>query len=109
MAGTRDGGDWQAGVTFAMARHAVVDLARVFHLDPRAPFPDRLSASDLVRIFHLLSDAGQAPSDSKEMARRLSDLRRTYEPYVNALADRFLMPLPAWVFPEPVKETASTA
>src|SRR6058998_1925615 len=26
---------WQARVTFGMARHAVVDLVRVFHLDPR--------------------------------------------------------------------------
>ncbi|HEU4401918.1 MAG TPA: two pore domain potassium channel family protein, partial [Candidatus Polarisedimenticolia bacterium] len=39
----RDGGAWQARVTFAMARHAVVDLTRVFHLEPRAPHPDRQS------------------------------------------------------------------
>jgi hypothetical protein len=109
MAGARDGEDWQAGATFAMARHAVVDLTRVFHLDPRTPSPDRLSSSDLARIFDLLSEAGRPPSDSQEMARRLSDLRRSYEPYVNALADRFLMPLPAWVSPQPMKQTASTA
>jgi len=96
MAGVPDGSAWQAGVTFAMARHAVVDLARVFRLHPRAPSPDRLSSSDLVRLFHLLAEAGWQPTDPEGAARRLADLRLTYEPYVNALAGHLLMPLPAW-------------
>src|SRR6058998_1043896 len=96
LAGDRDGSVWQARVTFAMARHAVVDLARVFHLEPRAPSPDRLSPPDLARLVRLLAEAGRPPSDTAETTRRLADYRRTYEPYVNALADRLLMPLPAW-------------
>jgi hypothetical protein len=106
MAGDRDGRDWQAGVTFAMARHAVIDLAKVFHLAPQAPSPERLSSGDLARLFHLLSEAGRPPADPAEMTRRLADLRRTYEPYVNALARRFLITLPAWAPSQPMKETA---
>jgi hypothetical protein len=96
MAAVEDGSVWQARVTFTMARHAVVDLTRVFHLDPRAPSPDRLSSADLARLFQLLAESGRPPSDTAETAHRLAELRRTYEPYVNALAERLLMPLPAW-------------
>ena len=108
MAGTEEGEDWQASITFATARHAAIDLAKVFHLEPRAPSPDRLSSSDFARLSHLLSEAGRPPSDPKETAQRLADLRQTYEPYINALADRFLMPLPVWVSPRPIKEPADT-
>jgi len=100
---------WQARVTFAMARHAVVDLARVFHLHPRSPSQERLAPSDLALLSSLLADAGRQPADAKEAARRLGDLRRTYEPYVNALADHLLMPLPAWTSPPATKETAGAA
>src|SRR2546428_9272703 len=94
MAGVREDSAWEARVTFAMARHAVVDLARVFHLRPRAPSADRLSSSDLARLFHLLAEAGRPPSDTAETTQRLPDYRGTDEPYVNALAHRLLMPLP---------------
>jgi len=97
MAGVRDDSAWEARVTFAMARHAVVDLTRVFHLRPRAPSADRLPSSDLARLFHLLDEAGRPTPDTAGAARRLADLRRTYEPYVNALADYLVMPLPAWM------------
>ena len=96
MAGAGDDSAWEARVTFAMARHAVIDLAQVFRLRPSAPSPDRLSSSDLARMFRLLAEAGQPPSDAAVAAQRLADIRRSYEPYVNALADHLLMPLPAW-------------
>ncbi len=106
IAGVKDASAWQARVTFAMARHAVVDLSRVFHLTPRAPATDRLPPADLARLVHLLAEAGRAPSDPEGLARRLGDLRRTYEPYVSALADHLLMPLPAWTPAEGTKGTA---
>ncbi len=109
MADTRDSSAWEARVTFAMARHAVVDLTRVFHLHPRAPSADRLSSTDLARLFHLLAEAGRPPSDTAGAARRLADLRRTYEPYVNALADYLLMPLPAWTSAQATREAAGAA
>ena len=96
MAAAPDGTTWQARATFAMARHAVVDLVKVFHLDPRPPARDRLSSSDLSRLCRRLEEAGRPPADAAGTARRLADLRRTYEPYVFALAEHLLMPLPTW-------------
>jgi Ion channel len=97
MAGARDGAAWQARITFAMARHAVIDLTRIFHLDPRAPSGERLSPEDLERLVRLLAAAGRPPADAVAMERRLAELRRTYEPYVQALADHLLMTVPAWI------------
>ena len=97
MAAGPDGSAYQARVTFAMARHAVIDLAQVFHLEPRPPVPDRLSPREVDRLLELLGEAGRPPADPAHAARRLMELRRTYEPHVNALSERFLMPLPAWV------------
>jgi len=104
----RDNSAWEAGVTFAMARHAVVDLTRVFHLSPRPPGADRLSSSDFERLLHLLAAAGRPPSDAAGAARRLAELCRTYEPFVNALADYLVMPLPAWMSAQATKEAAAT-
>jgi len=87
---------WQARITFAMARHAVVDLSRVFRLRPRAPSRDRLPPSDLTILLTRLTEAGRQPADPENAARHLAELRRTYEPYVNALAEHLLIPLPAW-------------
>jgi len=106
IAGGRDASAWQARVTFAMARHAVVDLARVFRLTPRSPSTDRLPPAELVRLVRLLAEAGRPATDPDGLARRLVDLRRTYEPYVSALADHLLMPLPAWTPGEGTKEVA---
>src|SRR4029077_2769088 len=40
---------WQAHVTFAIARHAAVDLSQVLHADPD-PTADRLSEGDLEEL-----------------------------------------------------------
>ena len=41
---------WQARLTFAMARHTVVDLAQIVNAPPRAPEPDRLPRGGLGAI-----------------------------------------------------------
>jgi len=99
MAAGPDASAYQARVTFAMARHASVDLAQVFHLEARPPVPDRLAPADAARLFDLLAEAGRPHVDRAHATQRLTDLRRTYEPYVNALGERFLMPLPVWIAP----------
>jgi ion channel len=96
MSGARDEAAWEARATFAMARHAVIDLVQVFRLEPRAPAPDRLSTTDLTRLYGLLAEAGRPVTDTADAARSLAEIRLTYEPYVHALAERLLMPLPAW-------------
>src|SRR5262249_57603766 len=54
-----DGPDgYQARLTFAMARHAAVDLGLVFQTPPRPPATDRLPEADLVRLREALRGAG---------------------------------------------------
>ena len=86
----------QALLTFAMARHAVVDLAQIFNTPPRAPEPDRLPPADLGRLREGLAAAGVQLNDASGADRKLADLRRMYEPYVNALADYLCVTLPLW-------------
>jgi hypothetical protein len=96
LAGADDESQRAARLTFAMGRHAAVDLAMLFRLEPRPPDRDRLPASELVALRRVLSDAGIALGESPEFERRLQRLRALYEPYMNALASFLLMPLPDW-------------
>jgi len=86
----------QAQLTFAIARHAVADLAHVFNTTPHPPVPDRLPAAELDRMRRNLASRGILLSDGAAAEEKLNTLRRMYEPYVNALSDYLLMPLPAW-------------
>lgn len=87
---------FQAQLTYAIARHAVVDLAVVVSAPPKPPAADRLPAEDHRRLLESLASAGMAlgtAGGNEEFAR----LRPAYEPYLVALSDRFLMPLPTWL------------
>ncbi|MBI3327340.1 MAG: two pore domain potassium channel family protein [Nitrospinae bacterium] len=86
----------QARLTFAMARHAVVDLAQIFNTPPRAPEPDRLPPADLTSLQETLAAAGVLLCDGDTADQKLAELRRLYEPYVNALADYLCVVLPPW-------------
>src|SRR5437870_8018784 len=81
---------WQAQVTFAIARHAAVDLTQVLRarIDAAA---DRLSPEDLDRLRRLLADAGLRPVRSAEADARLAQLRRSYEPFIIGLGRSLLM------------------
>jgi hypothetical protein len=87
----------QASLTFAIARHAVVDLAHIFNTPPRPPEPERLAIDDLAKLRSILAEAGVNLRAGVEADKKLSALRRMYEPYVNALADHLLMRVPVWV------------
>jgi len=88
---------WQARLTFAMARHTVVDLAQIVNAPPRAPEPDRLPAEGLARFKAALAEEGIAPGNAAEFDRKLAQLRRMYEPYAFALAQRFQLNLATWM------------
>jgi hypothetical protein len=88
-----DGPDgYQARLTFAMARHAAVDLALGLRTPP--PAPDRLPAADLARLWESLRGAGLALRDGPAVAKALGELRGLYEPFVHALAAHFQFALP---------------
>jgi hypothetical protein len=86
---------WQARVTFAIARHAAVDLAQVFRAAPDYS-ANRLSRDDFARLWRLLEDAGLGPSRAPEAEARLAELRSSYEPFIVGLGRYLMMPVPSW-------------
>jgi len=90
----------QAQLTFAMAQHAVVDLAQIFNTAPREVVPDRLPSNELSRLRAALATAGVTLVDGVSADRRLSELRRMYEPFVATLAEFLFIPLPSWFPPD---------
>lgn len=95
VAHAREELQWQAQLTFAIARHAVVDLSQVISSPPRAPVEDRFSAAEFEALKASLLAAGMSLTPALEEGR-LRELRQMYEPYVNGLAEQFFMPLPPW-------------
>ncbi len=83
--------------TFAMARHAVVDLSQVFGARPGEPKENRLPPKDYATLKSQLAKTGLLLSDSDDAEQKLIRLRRMYEPYANAIAEQLLMPLPPWL------------
>ncbi len=82
--------------TFAIARHAAVDLAQIFGTSP-SPCTDRLSAAEFVQLREKLASAGILLAEGESTEKRLAEVRGMYEPFVNALASYLLVPLPKWV------------
>ncbi|MDR3577564.1 MAG: potassium channel family protein [Anaerolineaceae bacterium] len=89
----------QGRLTFAMARHTIVDLAQIFQVPPNESGADRLSEADFDYMQSELKQVGFCLQEGSDIFVKLYDLRLLYEPYLTALADRFLMPIPGW-FPE---------
>ena len=87
----------QAELTFAMARHAVVDLCIVFKRSPRPPERDRLNFEALSDLRASMKNFGIHLQEGHDAEQHLKDLRRLYEPYAHALSDYFRMPFPPWV------------
>jgi hypothetical protein len=99
----------QAQLTFAMARHALIDLGHVFHVERMAAMhlelergeeEDRLSPAAFNRLCEALGEIELRLCGDPESMRRLVKIRKLYEPHAQALADYLRMPLPLWV-PEP--------
>ncbi len=90
---------WQARLTFAMARHAVVDIAQIFKTAPLTPdcCSRRLTSEDLMRLRRILESNGTRLHHGEDTEGRLLQLRLMYEPYVFALSEFLMMPLPPWV------------
>jgi Ion channel len=86
---------WQAKLTFAISRHALVDLSQVLSTPPRDFEEERLPAGELQELRALLI-AAELSTCCPEEDQRLAELRRMYEPYARALSERLLMPIGKW-------------
>jgi hypothetical protein len=94
----------QAQLTFAMARHALVDLAQIFSLAPVPPNPDRLTPERYEKLYNLLCQSGVSVCRDGHSIDRLREMRALYEGYAQALSDYLCMPLPPWIADQPHKD-----
>jgi hypothetical protein len=94
----------QAQLTFAMARHALVDLAQIFSLAPVNQMPDRLPPERYEKLYSLLCQSGVSVCRDGHSIDRLREMRVLYEGYAQALSDYLCMPLPPWIADQPHKD-----
>jgi len=80
-----------------MARHAFVDLAQIFSLDPVNDAPDRLPRERYEQLYELLRKDGVKVCLDGQSFDRLREMRALYEGYALALSDYLRMPLPPWI------------
>jgi len=86
---------WQAQLTFAISRHAIVDLCEVLMVRPVPLAADRLPPKDLDEIRSLVTESCTGKcSEAGDL--KLNELRSMYERQLNGLSLRLLMPLPSW-------------
>ena len=104
IAGVESVRNEQAKITFAMARHALVDLIQVTRLNYDPGLPDRLPAEELVRLRQSLAERGVRLKAGAEFEEKLSHLRSLYEPYAQVAAGALLITLPPWIHPEKKKD-----
>ena len=90
----------QAKLTFAAARHAVVDLAQVVNARYRPDDPERLPAEEMVHLRTGLAGRGVKLREGPEAEQKLKDLRQLYEPYAQAIGRTLFISLPPWIHPE---------
>src|ERR1700691_3411626 len=94
----------QARVTFAMARHASVDLAQVVNAryDPQAP--ERLADADYQALRETLAAAGLKLRTGDEARAKLDKLRAMYEPYLHSMGKNLMLSLPPWKPPAKARD-----
>ena len=108
IAGVRGPEARQAQLTFAMARHAMVDLSQIFSCKPLNNVPDRLPPERYQRLFDQLCQSGITVCRDSLSSDRLRELRVLYEGYAEALSRYLAMPLPEWMVDEPRKDNWMT-
>jgi len=94
----------QAKLTFAMARHAAVDLAQVVNAKYDADYDDRLPSADYDALRDALAAAGLKLRSDDYGREKLAKLRSMYEPYVHATGQNLMLTPPLWRHPEQVRD-----
>ena len=87
---------WQAQLTFAISRHALVDLAQAVGIPPHPEPSDRFDPATLGEMRQILGAAGAPLCKARQGEETLRQLRQMYEPFLFGFSERLLMPLPSW-------------
>jgi hypothetical protein len=108
----------QAQLTFAMARHALVDLSQIFNRRPITNAPagdasaggvsDRLPPERCQQLYEMLTASGIELCYNEASRDRLRQMRALYEGHAEALSRFLLMPLPEWFYAQPRKDNWQT-
>lgn len=94
----------QASLTFAMARHALVDITQIFVPSMPAGLENRLPPEQLRLLRERLAPTRGALPGDPAFEERLAALRLRYEPYAQALAAHLLFELPPWAHVAPRRD-----
>jgi hypothetical protein len=94
----------QAQLTFAIARHVLVDLGHVFQRERieqryRENPPVRLPDEEFSRLCGALSESGFSLCATPDTRSRLANIRKLYEPYALSMAAYLHLDLPLWMPP----------
>jgi hypothetical protein len=89
----------QAQLTFAIARHAIVDLSLVLNRPPLQMKKDRLGSADLAQLRGIIVGSGVRLHQGDEIDRQLAELRNLYEPYIYSLSLYLGLAIPPWFPP----------
>ena len=91
----------QARMTFTMARQVVVEMARSLGVNPsRYDGVDRLPPDMFERMLDVFQESGLKWSGGPEARELLASLRATYEPLLDGLGIRLMLPLTSWIAAE---------
>ena len=104
IAGVQEHAARQGQLTFAIARHALVDIAQIFSLAPVTDMEDRLPAERFDALYDMLCQSGIRVCRDGESRERLTKMRALYEGYAVALSRHLRMPLPPWLAEHPHKD-----
>lgn len=104
IAGVQEESARQAQLTFAMARHALVDLSQVFSQAPVTNVPDRLPPEQFRALYDQLCQTGVRVCRDQQSSARLTEMRSLYEPYAVALSRYLSMALPPFHLDHPKKD-----
>ncbi len=94
----------QAQLTFAMARHAIVDLSQILSQRPLNKAPDRLPKEHCQKLYDLLCASGVKICRDDGSIERLREMRTLYEGHAAALSRYLHMALPPWHADHPSKD-----
>lgn len=104
ISGIEDIHPGQARLTFAMARHAAVDLAQVVNARYDPKIPERMSEEDYEALRDTLAGVGLKLKTTEQARQKLATLRTMYEPYVHSTARNLMVSLPPWRHPSKTRD-----
>jgi hypothetical protein len=109
IAGIDDMNTAQAKLTFAMARHTVVDLTQILNIPYRPMDNERLTSEDMTKMRQQLAEKNVQLHEGAQFEQKLANLRSLYEPYAQGIAQHLFITLPPWVHAEKKKDNWQVA